>query len=293
MIEEILFADVILPLPFDYRFTYRVPSAFQVRIKTGIRVIVQFGQRKFFSALVYKLHQEKTSGDFEIKDIDAILDEEPIISEKQIQLWEWIANYYCCTLGDVFKAALPSGLKLESQTKISLNPDADFMQELNEKESAVVMLLESRKSASIQDLNQFLGIHSSYSILKILLEKNAVIIEEQLRESYKAKSLSYVRLSEEFVTEDKLNAALDSLRRAKKQEELLKVFLAETLYGVTKQTEISKKELLRLANTGDGTLKCLEEKHILEVYQKEIGRIDRVSESELLIRDLSEAQLKA
>ncbi|HEX7585053.1 MAG TPA: hypothetical protein VF373_10220, partial [Prolixibacteraceae bacterium] len=76
MIEDLLFADVILPLPLDYHFTYRVPAAFQLKMKTGIRVIVQFGKRKFFSALVYKLHQNIPAGDFEIKDIEAILDEE-------------------------------------------------------------------------------------------------------------------------------------------------------------------------------------------------------------------------
>ena len=111
------------------------------------------------------------SGEFEIKDIDAILDDEPIIGEKQLQIWEWIANYYCCTLGEVYKAALPTGLKLESQTKISMNPDAIITEDLTDKETAVVLLLESRKTASIQDLNQFLGQQSSFAILKLLLEK--------------------------------------------------------------------------------------------------------------------------
>ena len=148
MIHDALYADVILPLPLDYHFTYRVPDAFQFRIKTGIRVIVQFGKRKFFSALVYKLHQDQPSGEYEIKDIDAILDQEPIVGPKQLQLWEWLASYYCCTLGEVYKAALPTGLKLESQTNISLNPDAVITEELSEKENAVVLLLESRNGTA-------------------------------------------------------------------------------------------------------------------------------------------------
>ncbi|MDP3431591.1 MAG: primosomal protein N', partial [Bacteroidota bacterium] len=163
MMENELFADVILPLPLEGHFTYRVPVAFHAKIKTGIRVIVQFGRRKFFSALVYRLHENTPSGDFEIKDIDAILDEEPIIDQKQLKLWEWIAAYYCCTLGEVFKAALPSGLKLESQTKISLNPETNLPENLSDKESAVILLLESRKTATVQDLNQFLGQQSSYA----------------------------------------------------------------------------------------------------------------------------------
>ena len=294
MIEDCLFADVILPLPFDYRFTYRVPTAFQPKIKTGIRVIVQFGKRKFFSALVYQLHQNRPDGDFEIKDIDAILDDEPIISEKQLALWEWIASYYCCTLGEVFKAALPSGLKLESHTRVSLNPETNLPENLSEKENLVMLLLESRKTASIQELNQFLGQQSSYSILKLLLEKNAVIVEEQLRESYKPKFISCVRLNPEYRSEDKLNAVLDLLsKKARKQEQLLKVFLAETIYGESGQTEISKKDLLELADASDAALKGLEEKQVLDVYQKETGRIERTQNNELLIKELSEPQLAA
>jgi len=294
MMDDVLFADVVLPLPLEDRFTYRIPAAFQLRIKTGVRVIVQFGKRKFFSALVYKLHQNIPTGDFEIKDIDAILDEEPIIGEKQLQIWEWIANYYCCTLGEVFKAALPSGLKLESQTKVSLNPDAVITDSLNDKENAVVLLLESRKSASIQDLNRFLGQQSSFAVLKMLLERNAIIVEEQLRESYKPKLVTMVKLSPEFQSEEKLNSVLDLLsKKAKKQENLLKIFLGETLFGQLEQTEIGKKELLEMADSTDAILKSLEEKGILEVFRNEVGRIERQQNSELLIKELSEIQQKA
>ncbi len=293
MMEDVLFADVILPLPLDYRFTYRVPAAFQLKMKTGIRVIVQFGKRKFFSALVYKLHQNIPTGDFEIKDIEAILDEEPIVGDKQLQLWEWIANYYCCTLGEVFKAALPSGLKLESQTKISLNPEMVLPENTNDKEDAVLLLLESRKTVRIQDLNQFLGQQSSFAVLKLLLEKNAVIVEEQLRDSYKPKLISRVRLNPEFDSEEKLNLLLDSLKKARKQEHLLKIFLSETLYGDQHLSELGKKDLLELADASESVLKGLEEKQILEVFQKETGRIERIQNTELLIKELSEAQQKA
>lgn len=294
MIDDSLFADVILPIPLDYRFTYRIPAAFHARIKVGVRVIVQFGKRKFFSALVYRLHQNQPSGEFEMKDIDAILDEEPVIGIRQFQLWEWIANYYCCTLGEVYKAALPSGLKLESQTKICINPDAIISNEITDKENAILLLLESRKSATIQDLNRFLGQQSSLAVLKLLLEKNAVLVEEQLRESYKPKVVSTVRLNPEYCAEDKLNELLDQLaRKAKKQEQLLKIFLSETVYGDQNLAEIGKKELLEIANASEAALKGLEEKQILEVFQKETGRISRNHSADLLIKELSESQQKA
>jgi len=294
MIEDLLFADVILPLPLDYRFTYRVPAAFQARIKIGARVIVQFGKRKFFSALVYNLHQNHPTGEFEIKDIDAILDEEPIIGTKQLQLWEWMASYYCCSLGEVYKAALPSGLKLESQTKVCINPDAIIGSEITDRENAVLLLLESRKSATIQDLNRFIGQQSSLAVLKLLLEKNAVIVEEQLRESYKPKVVSTVRLNPDFQSEEKLNEVLDTLsKKAKKQEQLLKIFLSETLFGDQNQTEIGKKELLEIADASDAALKALEDKQILEVFLKEKDRIDRNHQADLMIKELSDAQQTA
>jgi primosomal protein N' (replication factor Y) len=293
MIENELFADVILPLPLGDHFTYRVPAAFRAKIKAGIRVIVQFGSRKFFSALVYRLHENTPSGEFEIKNIDAILDEEPIIDQKQLKLWEWIASYYCCTLGEVFKAALPSGLKLESQTKISLNPETNLPENLSDKEDSVIMLLESRKTATIQELNQFLGKQSSLPVLKLLLEKNAVIIEEQMHESYKPRVITFVKLNPEYNSEEKLNTALDSLRKAKKQEQLLKVFLAETMFGEAGLTEISKKELLEIAVSTDTVLKSLEEKNILILFSKEIGRIERLENADLQIKELSVPQQTA
>ncbi len=290
MMENELFADVILPLPLEGQFTYRVPIAFQLKMKAGIRVIVQFGSRKYFSALVYRLHQDVPSGDFEIKAIDAILDEEPIIDQKQLKLWEWIAGYYCSTLGEVYKAALPSGLKLESQTKISLNPETNLPENLSEKENLVVLLLESRKTATVQELNQFLGQQSSYSVLKLLLEKNAVIVEEQMRDSYKPRVVTFIKLNPEYNSEEKLNACLDSLKKAKKQELLLKVFLSETMFGEAGLTEISKKDLLELDGVTSAALKGLEEKNILELFSKEIGRIERLENTDLLIKVLSDPQ---
>lgn len=288
-----MFADLILPLPLANYYTYRVPVDFRLKIKSGIRVIVQFGSRKFYSALVYRLHENAPAGDFEIKDIDAILDEEPVIDQKQLRLWEWIASYYCCTLGEVFKAALPTGLKLESQTKISLPQDAVIPEDLNDKEQSIVLLLESRKTVTIQDLNQFLGQKSSLPVLKLLLEKNAVVVEEQIREGYKPRLVSMVRLNPELKADEKLTEVLDSLKRAKKQEHLLRVFLSETLHGESGTEEIAKKDLLEIADTADSVLKGLEEKDILQTFTREQGRIERPENPDLMIKDLTDPQQKA
>lgn len=245
------------------------------------------------SALIHRIHEERPSGEYEIKEIEAILDEEPVVDFRQIELWKWMASYYCCSLGEVFKAALPSGLKLESQTKICLNEDALENGDFSDTESALLTLLESRGDLSVQEVNQFLGRKSSFSILKLLLEKNAIIVEEQMRESYKPLMQTMVRLHETISDEEKMQAGLELLSRAKKQQQLFQLFLAETIYASNPRNEISKKELLEISGTSDAVLKALQEKNVLEVFHQETGRLNQDENSDEYIHPLSEAQQKA
>jgi primosomal protein N' (replication factor Y) len=291
MVPEI-YVDVILPLPLNQKFTYAVPLGFQAKIKTGIRVIVQFGQRKFLSALVHRIHDKRPTGDYEIKDVEAILDEEPIVDKRQIELWEWMAGYYCCSLGEVLKAALPSGLKLESQTKIRLNENLQIPEYLSDNENSLLMLLQSRGQSSVQEINRFLGRKNSHSIIKLLLEKNAIVVEEQIKESYKPKLLPFVRLNENIAGEGQIKACLESLGRAKKQEQLFQFFLSETIFSEERKEEIGKKELLNGSGISEAVLHGLQEKGILEIFQKETGRLDPDTEEELEIHELSPLQQK-
>jgi len=290
---EQLFADVILPLPLGDLFTYRVPADFQANIKVGVRVIVQFGARKFFSALVYKLHNNMPVGSFDIKDIDAILDPEPIITPAQIILWEWMVDYYCCTMGEVYKAALPSALKLESQTKVSFNPNFNMPVDMPGEEEALLLMLQGHGQANIQSINKFLGKKSALSTLKILLEKNAVLIEEKLADSYSAKVQPFIFLHPKLANDNAIREALESLKKAKKQQQLLEFFLAETLYHEEKRPNIAKKELLEQSGISDTVLRTLLEKEFLHLQEIEVGRLDFSSDGEQKIFDLNEAQNKA
>lgn len=290
---EQLYADVILPLPLGDTFTYRVPPAFQPNMKVGVRVIVQFGAKKFYSALVYRLHNNLPTGNFDIKDIDAILDQEPIITPAQIILWEWMMTYYCCTMGEVYKASLPSALKLESQTKVSFNPNFEIPLDMNGEEEALLLMLQGHGQANIQSINKFLGKQSALSTLKILLEKNAILIEEKVEESYSAKVQPFIFLHPNLADESNIRAALESLARAKKQQELLEYFLAETLYHADKKSSLPKKELLEATGVSDGVLKALIDKHFLHLQEIEVGRLEFDDEQEQKIFDLSEAQNRA
>ena len=132
------YVDVILPLPLAGSFTYRLPQEYAETIQTGSRVVVQFGAKRYYTALVLHKHTNAPQGNYEIKDIVEVLDTTPIVQSIQLKLWQWIADYYMCTLGDVYKAALPSGLKLESETVVTLNEDFIAEVPLRDKEQKIL-----------------------------------------------------------------------------------------------------------------------------------------------------------
>lgn len=284
------FADVILPLPVGDKFTYRVPPEFEKKIQVGIRVIVQFGAKKFFSALVYQLHSNTPEGSFNIKQIEDILDEKPVVTPSQIILWEWIADYYCCTLGEVYKAALPSALKLESQTKISYNQDYEIQDDISGDEDALLLMLQGHGQTNIQDINRFLGKRPAFSTIKNLLEKNAIRIEEKISESYRPKTAPFISLSPGLDSEESLQKILENLKRAPKQLSLLECFLAETIYNPEKKNSIEKKILLKKSKVSEGVFRSLADKKILQIEDIEIGRLDFSSKSEQQIFELNKAQ---
>ncbi len=288
-----LYADVILPLPLRDRFTYRVPPAFQPGIKAGVRVIVQFGARKFFSALVYRLHDDLPGGSFDLKNIDAILDREPVIHPTQLILWEWVVNYYCCTWGEVYHAALPSALKLESQTKVSFNPYFDMPVDLSPDEEVILQFLRDHRQTNIREINRLMGKKPAYATLKILLEKNAVLIEEKLEESYRPKTEPFVFLHANVLTEKKIEQALETLQKAKKQLSLFEYFLSETTCHPEKRTSIGKRQLLKQTGASENTLRSLIDKQILRLEDVEVDRLDFSHAGEKMIFELNESQQRA
>ncbi len=288
-----LYADVLLPLPLRDRFTYRVPPAFQPEIKAGVRVIVQFGPRKFFSALVYRLHEDLPEGSFDLKDIDAILDREPVVNSAQLLLWEWVVHYYCCTWGEVYKAALPSALKLESQTKVRVNPRFDIPVDLSPDEGLILQKLQEHRQINIREINRLMGKKPAYATLKILLEKNAVLIEEKLEESYRPKTAPFVSLHANTLTEQQLDQALGRLQKAKKQRDLFEFFLSGTIYHPEKKTSIGKKQLLQQSGASENTLRSLTDKQILRTEEIVVDRLDFSHTRDKMIFELNDAQQKA
>ena len=165
------FIDVILPIPLKQTFTYEVNKDEAMFLRQGMRVAVPFGKSKLYTGIIYAIHQVAPQG-YDTKSIDQILDENPIVNEIQIKHWEWMANYYMCTLGEVLRAALPNAFLLESETIITLidkNPKDEF--KLSDQEFLVLEALQVQSPLHINDIRGILDKKNVVSILQSLLGK--------------------------------------------------------------------------------------------------------------------------
>ncbi len=237
------FINVILPIPLQKLFTYKITEAEAVFLSKGIRVAVEFGKSKVYTALVYKIHNESPIG-YEAKDIHQILDETPIVNEFQLKHWEWIANYYMCSLGEVYRAALPSAFLLESETVIQLAQNFSNENILSNDEFLVFEALQHQSQLSIQEIIEIIGKKNIFPIIKDLIKKNVITVKEQIYEQYKPKLIKYIHLKETWSTNSKLNELLESLSRAKKQRDVvLTYFQLQTTKKPIKVLELQKNQI--------------------------------------------------
>ncbi|MDO8898320.1 MAG: hypothetical protein Q7V19_11765, partial [Bacteroidales bacterium] len=206
-----LFADVMIPVPVPGLFTYRVPYELNDKICEGLRVIVQFGKKKIYAGLVVKIHQ-KVPLDYTPKYILDLLDQKAVVNAKQFAFWDWIHHYYMCHTGEVMSAALPSALKLSSESKIVLNED--FVQDagqLNDSEFLITEALSIQPKLSISEVTKIVGFQKVMPLLKTMIEKHIILMEEELEEKFKAKKERFIKISEEYKDEVKLSELMDRL----------------------------------------------------------------------------------
>jgi primosomal protein N' (replication factor Y) len=266
------FAHVILPLSLHDSYTYRVPEKWHSAIKPGQRVVVQFGQKKMYAALVLLVTENKPEN-IEFKEIQQILDDEPVVNEINLELWKFIATYYCSTLGDVFRVAIPTGLKLESKSEI-FSTGAEPEDFLSEKETMILKQVESNHLL-LGELQKNLGKDFSYSALKSLLSKNLVMVEEKVDEKYKPKTATFISLHTEVLNEEVLNRKQDQIKKAPKQQSLLYHFLHKTnFFDETRIVEIQQKDLLAGTHFTAVQLNELVKKKLLMKLEKRISRIE-------------------
>lgn len=271
------FADVILPLPLNATFTYRISEG--MTLKVGERVIVPFGARKYYTAIVDHLHDDEPSG-FEIKEISEQLDDRPILLPFQHKLWHWIAEYYLCAPGEVFKAALPSGMKLESETIVVRQAEV-LPEECCRKEIQQIWnILLQTSGLTVSQLQKKAGAYSVLPFVRRMLENGLISVKEEIRSGYRPRMDTFVTLSSEYRDEQALHQALDLLKRAERQRELLLAFLeisgwVEVMQesSVRQIQPVSRSELLRYVGAASSVLQALVKRGILELYTDEVGRL--------------------
>lgn len=287
------YVDVILPLPLPKSFTYSLPDEGAEDVQMGCRVVVPFGRKKFYTAIVCNVHYYAPT-DYEVKEISAVLDTSPILLPMQFKFWEWLSEYYLCTQGDVYKAALPSGLKLESETIVEYNPDFEADVPLPEREQRILDLLSNELEQSVTKLEKESGFKNILNIIKSLLDKEALFVKEELRRTYKPKTEARVRLTESASNERRMRMLFDELGRAPKQLALLMKYveLSGALGGGTLK-EVSKKELLQRASASPAIFNGLVERKVFDVYQYEIGRLNRQIDEVVELNPLNEHQQRA
>ncbi len=223
-----LFADLIIPVPIPQLFTYRVPQLMTDRIRAGQRVIVPFGKKKIVTGIVHSTHQQPPK-EYEAKMILELLDDTEVIYGAQFKLYQWMADYYLCTLGEVMIAALPAGLKLSSESMVQIDPRFDFENttfDFSEKEKLLLDRLRT-DTLTYSEVSSLLNAKNIYSILRSLQSKSAVILFEQVKEKYKPKTEKRIRLNENFVPKKNLEALFENLSQSAKQEAIVLKYLQE------------------------------------------------------------------
>ena len=263
------FADVILPLPLPHLYTYRIPGNMELILIPGSRVIVQFGRRKIYTAIVKELHQNEPA-DYTVREIISVLDEKPVINLKQLKFWEWIAEYYLCTPGEVFKAAIPSNLKPESETWIYPATIKKHTY-LTDTEALLHSILLKNQGLTLKQLLTFSGGKSLMPAIKSMLEKNIILVEEKLKEKYRPKYNTFIRLTGSYRKKSSLNKLIKQLEKSPKQLHMLMIFLE--LAGMSSgniMNLVEKPELIKKAAVSKSVLSAMIKKGVFESFQSEI-----------------------
>ncbi len=287
------YADIILPLAVSDTYTFEVPADLKEKLVIGKRVEVQFGAKRVYAGIVEKIYETGPLG-YKTKPVLNILDEEPIITTTHLALWQWIANYYMCTKGEVMAAGLPSAFKLSSETLLLLHPnfDDDFSL-LNEREYLIAEALTIQNEITIEDAREILQLKQVFYVIKGLLEKGVILVKEELVERYKPKLSSYVALHETYQAEAALKDLFEQLeKRAAKQLAVLMAYMQLT--GGKNKGWLKKKELLDKAGASSGHFKSLRDKGIFLEEKRQVSRMEEAAAAEEVIAyELSSTQQTA
>lgn len=284
------YTQVILPLNLKGTFTYKVPQNLLNEIEVGKRVLIPFGGKKIYTGIIAEIHQN-TPGNFIAKEIISILDSMPIVPKEQLDFWQWISDYYLCNIGEIYRYAFPSSLKLESETYLKLNPNKKAnIEDLDVNETYLIQALEIKQLVNLQEIEAFIPKKEIIKTINSLLDQQLIIIDEKITEKYKIKEASYLKISDEVLISNALVETLHTLDKAPKQKELFLFILSEQ-----KKTEnqlVKKYNILSQGNFSSAQLKALLDKNLVEEFLLETNRIQQYQGELEEIEKLSPAQLQ-
>ncbi len=284
------YADIILPLAVRDTYTFEVPDDLKEQVAIGKRVEVQFGKKRVYAGIVENIY-ETGPLEYQTKFVLNVLDEAPILTRTNLQLWDWVSRYYMCTKGEVMYSGLPSAFKLSSETLLLLHPN--FQEDyslLNENEYLIAEALSIQNEITIEDARLILQRKNVFYVVKSLLEKGVILVKEELVERYKPKLKGYIALSEDHQGEEALKNLFDQLeKRAAKQLAVLMAYMQLT--GGKNSGWIKKKEVMDKAGATSGHFKSLRDKGVFLEEQRQVSRMEEeAAEEETILYELSEKQ---
>lgn len=272
-----MYAEIILPLPIYGTFTYSIPEDHAAAVQTGSRVLVQFGRKKYYTGIVAHIHNERPS--YEVKPIMALLDPEAIVRYPQLRLWDWISEYYLCSQGDVYKAAVPTGLKPESETFVTLNEDYEPEEtfRMTEKQAMVIQVLQEKKKLRISDIESETKFKDTARVVSSMLEHGLIEIDEKIVEKYRPRKESYVLINAERNDQETLHGYFDMVKRSRQQEKGLIAWLdlSGWLHPANELKSVTRKQLTEGAGVTPGILKALVDKGIFRIEKRQVNRFYR------------------
>ena len=270
-----MLVEVILPVPVPNMFSYTVIPFQENEVAVGKRVVVQFGKSKLYTGLIRRIKTEEEKVYGQLKEVLEILDDSPIVSEKQLSFWEWISDYYMCTIGEVMMAALPAGLKLQSESNLVLTGTDFNTLQLTDREFLICEALSIQHKLSIKEASDILGLKTVQPIIKSLITKGAVVLEEELKGKYKDKKEKYIKISEEITSDKQANEVCEDLSRSPAQMTLFLNFLSlKSSLDELQSFSISKKGLKKRFKFTDTVYKSLTNIGVLVEFEETVSRLE-------------------
>lgn len=287
------YAEVLLPLPIYGTFTYRLPDDLANQVGVGFRVLVPFGRKKFYTGIISSFHNCRPK-EYETKDIVSVLDSRSILRHPQLAFWKWISEYYLCSIGDVYKAAVPAGMKVSSETFISANPDfIDANGQMKEREIVVYDLLSTKDKLTPADIAKATGYKNVEAIVASLIEQEAIFVTEKIIDNYRPRTEVYVKLQAEQGDNDSVKLFFEKVKHAKRREAALLAYLELSKWLRGESKEVTRTDLKEKSGASDTILNEMVKQGIFRFYKKEINRFQLDANASLSLNALSDVQKDA